>query len=94
MNKQEEILVNLARRHNLTLAQAREVFDLLGSKIADTISDVNKKTDNIYDADKFSIIHIDHLGKFIPNQRKIRHANYCLINKNNQQDDNTDEHNI
>ena len=86
MNKQREILELTAMRHGLTISQAEEIFNLLGSKIAEVISNQDKKINNIYDPEKFPVIHIDHLGKFIPNQRKIRHANYCLKNK-------TDEHN-
>jgi len=93
MNKQEEILLELARKHNINILQAREIFNLFGSTIADIISDPDKKQDGLYNPDKFKVIHIDHFGKFIPNQRKIRHANFCLTNKN-KQDDNTDEHNI
>jgi hypothetical protein len=86
MNKQREILEHTAKRHGLTISQAEEIFNLVGAKIAEVISDQDKKVDNLYDPNKFPIIHIDHLGKFIPNQRKIRHANFCLKNK-------TDEHN-
>lgn len=86
MNKQREILEETAKRHGLTISQADEIFNLLGSKIAEVISDQDKKINNFYDPEKFPVIHIDHLGKFIPNQRKIRHANYCLKNK-------SDEHN-
>ena len=86
MNKQREILELTAERHGLTISQAEEIFNLLGAKIAEVISKQDKKVNNLYDPEKFPVIHIDHLGKFIPNQRKIRHANYCLKNK-------TDEHN-
>lgn len=89
MNKQKEILVSIARKHGLSISQAEEIFNLLGDKISKIISDPNKKSDNnLYDRDKFPVIHIDNFGKFIPNQRKIRHANYCLRNKAK------DEHNI
>jgi hypothetical protein len=87
MNKQREILELTAKRHGLSISQAEEIFNLLGSKIAEVISNQDKKVNNLYDPEKFPVIHIDHLGKFIPNQRKIRHANYCLKNK-------TNEHNI
>jgi hypothetical protein len=82
MSKQREILEETAKRHGLTISQAEEIFNLLGSKVAEVISNQDKKIDNLYSPEKFPVIHIDHLGKFIPNQRKIRHANYCLKNKN------------
>lgn len=95
--KQEEILQEIARKHGLNILQAREIFNLLGSKIAEIISNPDKKIDGLYNSDKFDIIHIDNFGKFIPNQKKIRHANYCLTNlkkTNNDNDDKTDEHNV
>ena len=91
MNKQKEILVSIARKHGLNISQAEEIFNLLGEKISKIISDADKKSeDNLYDKEKFHVIHIDNFGKFIPNQRKIRHANYCLKIKNIKKD----EHNI
>jgi hypothetical protein len=91
MNKQKEILVSIARKHGLNISQAEEIFNLLGEKISKIISDADKKSeDNLYDKEKFHVIHIDNFGKFIPNQRKIRHANYCLKIKNIKQN----EHNI
>ena len=97
MNKQEEILQELARKHGLNLLQAREIFNLLGSKISEIISNPDKKIDGLYNSDKFDIIHIDNFGKFVPNQKKIRHANYCLTNlkkPDGNNNDKTDEHNI
>jgi nucleoid DNA-binding protein len=83
MSKQNEILQQTARRHGLTLAQAEEIWNLFGAKIAETISKQDKLVDNQYDPEKFPVIHIDNFGKFIPNQRKLRHANYCLTLKTN-----------
>lgn len=94
-NKQEEILQEIARKHGLNILQAREIFNLFGANIADIISSTDKRVDNYYHPEKFQIIHIDHLGKFIPNQRKIRHANFCLNKKhNNDNNIETYEHNI
>ena len=82
MNRQKEILKQTAERHGLTTMQAEEIWNLFGNKIYSIISDPEKKTDGEYDIDKFPIIHIDNFGKFIPNKRKIRHANMCLKKKN------------
>jgi len=89
MIKQREILLQIAKKHGVNIGQAEEVWNLFGAKIAETISNTDKKTDELFDSDKFPVIHIDHLGKFIPNQRKIRHSNYCIKSKTT-----TDEHNI
>lgn len=78
MTKQREILLATAKRHGLNIGQAEEVWNLIGGKIAEVISDLDKKTDELYDDNKFQVIHIDNFGKFIPNKNKIRHANYCL----------------
>jgi len=83
VNNQKEILATIAKQNNLTISQGEEIFRLLCSRVAQEISDV-KKTDGLFNAEKFNIIHIDNFGKFIPNQRKIRHANFCLT-KNNKQ---------
>lgn len=81
MNNQKKILISVAKENNLTISQAEEIFRLFCNKISDEISDV-KKTDGLFDPEKFNTIHIDNFGKFVPNQRKIRHANFCLIKNN------------
>lgn len=78
MTKQREILLAIAKRHGLNIGQAEEVWNLIGGKIAEVISDLDKKTDELYDDNKFQVIHIDNFGKFIPNKNRIRHANHCL----------------
>jgi hypothetical protein len=78
MTKQKEILLAIAKRHGLNIGQAEEVWNLIGGKIAEVISDLDKKTDELYDDNKFHVIHIDNFGKFIPNKNRIRHANHCL----------------
>ena len=78
MTKQREILLATAKRHGLNIGQAEEIWNLFGAKIAEVISDDDKKTNELFTSEKFPTIHIDHFGKFIPNQRKIRHANHCI----------------
>ena len=78
MTKQREILLAIAKRHGLNIGQAEEVWNLIGGKIAEVIGDLDKKTDELYDDNKFHVIHVDNFGKFIPNKNKIKHANYCL----------------
>lgn len=83
MNKQKEILKKIAASHGVSLSQAEEIWKLIGNKVADVISS-DHKTDGIFDEDKFPIIHIDNFGKFIPNKRKINHANFCIKKKKNE----------
>jgi nucleoid DNA-binding protein len=84
VNRQREILEKTAKKHGLTLAQAEEVWSLFGAKISEVISKQDKLENKIYNADKFPVIHIDNFGKFIPDQRRIRHANHCLTLKQKQ----------
>jgi nucleoid DNA-binding protein len=83
MSRQKEILKKIADTHGIKISQAEEIWKLLGSKIAETISS-DHKTDGMFDENKFSIIHIDNFGKFIPNKRKINHANYCIKKKKDE----------
>jgi|TARA_R110001592_G_scaffold138104_2_gene356609 hypothetical protein len=83
MSKQKEILKKIANTHGVTVSQAEEIWKLLGNKIADVISS-DHKTDKLFDEEKFPIIHIDNFGKFIPNKRKINHANFCIKKKKNE----------
>jgi nucleoid DNA-binding protein len=84
VNRQQEILEKTARKHGLTLAQAEEIWNLFGTKIASVISKQDKLQEGLYNPDNFPVIHIDNFGKFIPDQRKIRHANHCLTLKQKQ----------
>lgn len=84
MTKQREILINLAKSHGININQAEEIWNLLGGKIAEVISEANKKTEGLYDIEKFPVIHIDNFGKFIPAPRQIKHANHHLKNRNNE----------
>jgi hypothetical protein len=91
MNNQRKILLEVAKRHGVAIGQAEEVWQLLGNKIAEVIGNEDKKTEGLYDPEKFPIIHIDNFGKFIPNKSKIRHANHCLKLKLKQDEHNTDD---
>ena len=78
MIEQRRLLLEVATRHGVKIGQAEEVWNLLGGKIAEVISNIDKKSNELYDKEKFPVIHIDNFGKFIPNKNRIRHANYCL----------------
>jgi nucleoid DNA-binding protein len=78
MRSQKDILMEVASRHGLNQTQAEDIWNLIGGKIAEVISKNDKKVDGLYDVEKFPVIHIDNFGKFIPDNRKIRHANFCL----------------
>lgn len=84
MNRQQEILATIAKRHNITLGQAEEVWSLFGEKIATTVSSPKKDKDGLFNIDNFDTIHIDNFGKFLPNKRKINYANHCIKLKQQQ----------
>lgn len=84
MNRQQEILATIAKRHNITLGQAEEVWSLFGEKIASIISSPKKDEEGLFNIDNFDIIHIDNFGKFLPNKRKINYANHCIKLKQQQ----------
>ena len=83
MTSQREILLKVAKNHGLTIGQAEEIWNLFGGTIASAIGDTDKKTDGLYDPEKFKTIHIHFLGKFIPSPRVIKHSNYHLKLKQN-----------
>jgi len=84
MQNQKKILNEIAKTHGIPIMVAEEVFSLFIKKIVETISDPDKKTEELYDVEKFKTIHIDNFGKFKPNIRNIRHANSCLEARKNK----------
>lgn len=91
-SRQKDILNDIARRHGITIAQAEEIWDSFGKTIAKHISSNHRDEDNKFNLDKFPIVHIEHLGKFIPRKKKINYANYCLDkNKPYDTEDNTSD---
>jgi nucleoid DNA-binding protein len=84
MQDQKKILREIAKTHGIPIKVAEEVFSLFIKKIIETISDPDKKTEELYDVEKFKTIHIDNFGKFKPNIRNIRHANSCLEARKNK----------
>lgn len=94
-SKQRDILLDLARRHNLTVAQAEEIWNNFGLTIAKHIESNHRDEDNKFNLDKFPVINIQHFGKFIPRKKKINYANYCLDkNKPYDTEDNTTDNSV
>ncbi len=84
MSRQKKILNEIAKKNNIPITVAEEIYYLLTKMVAETISNKNKKTEDLFDIDKFKTVHIDNFGKFKPNARNIRHANYCLTKNKNE----------
>lgn len=84
-SRQRDILLEVARRNNVSVAQAEEIWNSFGATIAKHISSNHRDEDNKFNLDKFPVINIQHFGKFIPRKKKINYANYC-IDKNQPYD--------
>ena len=84
-SRQRDILLEIARRNGVSVAQAEEIWNSFGATIAKHISSNHRDSDNKFNLDKFPVINIQHLGKFIPRKKKINYANYC-IDKNQPYD--------
>ena len=81
MNKQKKILNSIAEKHELPIGHAEEIWKLFTDKIAETISEPDKLEEGLYNPENFKNIHIDNFGKFVPDLRKIGHANNALKKK-------------
>jgi hypothetical protein len=75
MNRQTEILRQVAERHGIGIGQAEEVWTLFGRMINQTISNVKKNEDGFHEIENFPVIHIDNFGKFIPRVKYINRLN-------------------
>lgn len=81
-SRQRDILLEVAQRHGLTVAQAEEIWSALGAKISDAISSDHRDPEtNNFVFEKFPVVHIDNFGKFIPSKKRVNYANYCLTKK-------------
>lgn len=76
--KQEQILYELASKYGISKGHSKEIWKLLTDKVAQTISDEEKKEDGLFIKEKFKTVHIQNFGKFIPNYKKIHFANMCI----------------
>ena len=66
MNRQTQILREVAERHGIQIGQAEEVWTLFGRMINQTIANVKKNEKGLHEVENFPVIHIDNFGKFIP----------------------------
>jgi uncharacterized protein YlxP (DUF503 family) len=79
---QRQILIDLAKKYNISIAQADEIWKLFEDKIIEVISEENKLDENdLYDVNNVKIIHIDNFGKFIPDTKLIGIMNNHRKNK-------------
>ena len=90
MNRQTEILRDLAEKHGIGIGQAEEVWQLFGRMINQTIANVKKNEKGLYNLEEFPVIHIDNFGKFIPRTKYINRLNK-LKEEQNECIDNTSD---
>ena len=88
-HRQQEILVEMARRHGITIGQAEDIWSSFGSTIATHVSSATKDEEGFFIEDSFPVIHIENFGKFVPNKRRIKYANHCITYKKKQNEHNT-----
>jgi hypothetical protein len=79
--RQEQILIETAEAHGISITEAREIWKLFTDKIATSIEDPSKRVEGLYELEKFPVIKIDKFGRFIPNANNIKYANHCLKSK-------------
>ena len=84
----KKVIQKLATKYNLSEREAEHAVKVYYEKIREVLGEGNYPEEHT-----FKIMLIPFFGKFIPNQRKIRHANFCLIRKKHN-NDNSNEHNI
>lgn len=80
-SKQEQILKNIAYKHGISIGHAKDIWRLYTNKVAETISETDKKENGEFQIEKFKTISVQYLGKFIPHKRKINYANLYLKKK-------------
>lgn len=84
--RQKEILNRIARENGIPIMEAEEIWKLFLNKIAETISEPDKKNhEGHYAESKFKTIHIDNFGKFHVNKNNLKHANMCIRGETNKQ---------
>lgn len=83
MTRQKEILIEIAKKHGITMTQAEEVWEYFVKALASEIESP-KRVDGIYDPSKFKVIHVINFGKFIPNTKYINLLNTKIKNKQNE----------
>lgn len=77
MTRQEQILLEVAKKHNINIGKARHAFYCIGKKAEEIINhpdNFNEET-GMFNTDKFKIFSIIKLGKFIPKTNYINRRN-------------------
>lgn len=84
IDEQREILIKVAQKHGVLLAQADEVWNLFEKKLVECIAEGQSKDEQgFHDITKLQTIHIDNFGKFTPNPKVIKQINNYIKRKNN-----------
>jgi hypothetical protein len=80
MNKTEQIVRDIAEKQGIPLTKANEVMSLYTDLIAKTISNPDKTDENgLLDINKFKVIRVQHLGKFVPRPNAIKNINKARL---------------
>jgi hypothetical protein len=83
MTRQEEILLEVAKRHGLTIGAARHAFYCIGKTAAEIMDDPSTKNeDGTWNLDNLKTVGIQGLGKLVPYEKMIKARNYKILEKN------------
>lgn len=66
MTRQEEILLEVAKRHNLTIGAARHAFLCIGEAVKEVMDHEDTRANDTYNTEAFKVVGIQGFGKFIP----------------------------
>ena len=80
MNRQEEILLEVAKKHGLGIGQARHIFECMCKTIKEVLEEPSKDENGNFNYSDFHCISLINFGKFIPSKRKVERGN--LLTKN------------
>lgn len=83
MTRQEEILLETAKKHGISIGKARHAFYCFGKKtdeIIDNPNNIDSET-GLFIPDNFKIFSVIKLGKFVPKLKSIDRRNKLKLEK-------------
>lgn len=84
MTKQDKIIYEIAHKHGIPEAQAKEIFELHCNAIKGIISDPSTKENGKFIIDNFKSFSIGMFGKFVPKKRQIDFLNKLFEERENE----------
>lgn len=82
LKRQEEILIEVAKRHGIPIGKAKHIFSCVCATIVEKINNAPRDETGAYIYEEADCISLVNFGKFIPSKRKIENRNKYLKMKN------------